>query len=72
MDEQAHLCEVQRTPKAHLCRSGGDRLEAIYPPAWRRDLADYVLIREKSAEVIVVEGNEPVSKAGGLTKPMKD
>lgn len=30
VDEQAHHCEVQRVPKAHVCRSGGDRQEAIY------------------------------------------
>ena len=30
VDEQAHHCEVQLTPKTHLCRSGRDRREAIY------------------------------------------
>jgi len=56
--------------RAHLCRSGRDRREAIC--LTEGGLPDYGLIRDKSAEVIVVEGTRaPNRNWGGLIKPRR-
>jgi hypothetical protein len=44
-----------------LCRCSSDKPTAIY--LTRGDLSCYGLTREKSAEVIVAESNEPMNKS---------
>ena len=44
-----------------LCRCSSHKLKAIY--LTRGDLSRYGLTREKSAEVIVAESNEPMNKS---------
>ena len=63
--KQAHLCEArnQQSLKGRCCRN---RMKE-YVLTWG-DLDLYGLQIEKSAEVIVATGNEPIKKIGGLTR----
>ena len=59
--EQAHLCEAQSRWIWTACRSGSVSQKAIYPT--EGDLELHELETEKSAEVILVRGNELSEKA---------
>ena len=63
--KQAHLCEA-RNQQSRMGRCRSDRMKDKC--LTRGDLERYELPIEKSAEVIVVAGNEPIYRFGGLTR----
>ena len=70
MDEQAHHCEVQRIKRRNYVDPAGiDRKLFALPREVSYAMSS---TKEKSAEVIVVEGKRAPEKRRGLTLAMKD
>ena len=70
-DEVAHDTEVQHLARGQYqnSRCGSDRYKDIH--LTEGGLEPYELWIEKSAEVIVVDGNEPIQRIGSLTKQQR-